>query len=360
MLQYLQVYRDTKEKILHGDLKPGSRLPTHRDLCDNYSVSINTITKAINRLKKEGYVESYRGLGTVVAETKNHDAPSPSNTISIVSYYQHFMQDAVSFAVQDVFAGSDWSIVSRSTHSNLEWYRDALRHCRKHPPAGMFLATMHPTWFEYTDDLLPDPSTKVVLFEHAIPHRQYDLVRSNEYANGKMLAEFLLRKGYRDFVFLSDARPEELETFVLTRAMRETFAPLGIPLGPEQYWRFDNPHSYGPRLDPFLDSYNCVKDRLQRERPRVIVASHDWCAVGAIRAVRDAGLSLPDDIAVVSAGTSIDMSALAGVPKITSVDVMLDYQIRVAAETLKARLEGDDSPVIYREFGGRIIEGQTG
>lgn len=359
MLQYLQVYRDTKNKILQGDLKPGSMLPTHRDMCNNYSVSINTITKAINRLKKEGYVESFRGMGTVVTDATKRNLPSLSNTISLVSYHQHFMHDAISFAVQDVFSGSNWSVHSRCTHSNLDWYRDALMDCRKNPPAGMILLTMHPTQYVYDEELLPDPGTKVVLVDHAIPGRQYDLVRSNSYINGKILAEYVLGKGYRNLLFFSEAKPAEIESSLTLKAMREVFIPHGIPFGPEKYRRFDNPHSYGPNKQPFLDSYNFIKDLLQRERPRAIIAGHDWCAVGAIRAILDAGWSIPDDIAVISSGTPIDLSSFAGTPKITSVDVMFDYQIRVAAELLKARLEGDESPIVYREFSGRILEGQT-
>jgi DNA-binding LacI/PurR family transcriptional regulator len=360
MLQYLQVYRETKNKILQGDLKPGSKLPAHREMCEDYSVSINTITKAINRLKKEGYVESFRGLGTVVAQPPEQAGQSLSHTISLVTYHQHFMQDAFSYTVQKVFSGSNWSIHSRCSHSNLEWYRDMLADCRKNPPAGMILLTMHPTWFQYGEELLPKPCTKVVLIDHEIPGQRYDLVRSNACAVGRMVAEFLVKKGYRDFVFFSDAKPKEFQSSLSLKGMGEVFARFGISFGPEHYWSFDNPHSFGPHLAPFEDSYNFIRERLRRERPpRVIIAGHDWCAVGAIRAILDSGLSIPDDVAVMSSGTAFDLSAIAGTPKITSVDLFFNDQIRSAAEVLKARLEGDDGPIVYREFSGQILEGET-
>ncbi|MBN1553512.1 MAG: GntR family transcriptional regulator [Phycisphaerae bacterium] len=359
MLQYLQIYKDTKNKILQGDLKPGSKLPPHRDICEDYSVSINTVTRAINLLKKDGYVKSYRGLGTMVVDAETQNTPSAGNTVSLVSYYQHFMQDAASFAIQDVFSGSNWSIHSRCTHSNLQWYREALVDCRENPPAGMVLLTMHPTQFAYGEKLIPSPATKVVLIDHEIPDRCYDLVRSCGYANGKILAKHLVQKGYRDFVLLTDAKPDELAHSRTLQAMRAVFAPCGISFGPEQYRRFENPHSFGPRIDPFQDSYDRVRDMLRHEQPRAIVTGHDWSAVGAIRAIQDSGLSVPDDVAVASWGTSVDLSSFTGVPEITSVDVMFEEQMRAAAEMLMARLEGDEGPIVYREFSGRIIEGQT-
>jgi DNA-binding LacI/PurR family transcriptional regulator len=359
MSTYLQIYSDTKEKIQKGLLKPGQRIQPHRDLRGDYSVSIATVTRAINRLKKEGYVRSHRGLGTVVSEWSEQTGRSQNNTVSLVSYYQHFIQDAFSYTVQKVFAGSTWSIHSRCSHSNLEWYRDMLADCHKNPPAGMILLTLHPSQFEYREELLPKPCTKVVLMGHEIPGRQYDLVRNNIYANGRMLAEYLVNKGYRDFVFLTDAKQEELRVSECLKGMGEIFTYHEIPFGPEQYRRFENPHSYGPRIAPFEDSYNYVKKMLQHERPRVIITGHDWCAVGAIRAVLDLGLSIPEDIAVVSTVTECDLSVITATPKITTVDTLFDYRIRIAAETLKARLEGNEGPIVYHDVHGRICEGET-
>ncbi len=358
MNSYLQIYKTTKERILKGDLKPGTKLPAHRDMCGDYSVSIATVTRAINKLKKEGWVESYRGLGTVVAEPVKPSQPV-SKTVCFVSFMQQFQNEAFSYAIQEVFAGSSWSLNSRCTHSNLDWYRDFLLDCHNNPPAGMIWLTMHQSMFTYTPEMLPHPSTRVVLIDHEIPGRTYDMVRSNKFGNGVLMAEYLTEKGYRDFVFLSDARQEELATSACIKGFEKIFGEHGVKFGMDQVWRFENPHSFGLKLDPFIDSYTYVKERLTRQRPRVIMAGHDWCAVGAIRAVLDLGLSIPNDIAVVSMGTAVDLSAITSTPKITAIDSLFSFQTATAAEILKRRLEGDDSPIIHHHIHGRIREGET-
>jgi len=184
-------------------------------------------------------------------------------------------------------------------------------------------------------------------------------VRCNAYANGKILANYLLKRGYRDFVLVSDGKPREVAVDSGVRALRSTLEREGVAFGPERYRTFENPHSFGAKLEPFRDSYTYVKDVLQRERPRVIIAGHDWVAVGAIRAALDSGLSIPGDLAVASMGTSVDLSAITVIPKITSVDMLFEQQIRVAADVLRARLEGDDGAVVYREYCGQMIEGET-
>jgi len=359
MNSYLRIYNKTKERILKGDLKPGTKLPAHRDMCGDFSVSIATVTRAMNRLKQEGWVESCRGLGTVVAEPVKSSTRPVGKTVCFVTFMQQFQNEVFSYAVQEVFAGSKWSLNSRCTHSNLDWYRDYLLDCHDNPPAGMILLTMHPSLFTYTPDMLPHPSTRVVLLDHEIPGRTYDMVRSNKFGNGVLMAEYLIGKGYRDCVFLSDARQEELAGSACIKGFEKIFGENGIRFGMEQIWRFENPHSFGPKIDPFIDSYTCVKERLACERPRVIMAGHDWCAVGAIRAVLDAGLSIPGDIAVVSMGTSVDLSAITSTPKITAIDSLFSFQTTTAAEILMRRLEGDDGPTVHHFIHGRIREGET-
>lgn len=359
MSTYLQIYNKTKERILKGELKPGMKLPAHREMSSDYSVSVATITKVINKLKIEGLVDSCRGMGTMVAEPSMVATPSASKTICLVSHLQNFQNDLLSHAVQEVFAGSPWQINSRCTHSNLNWYKDYLESCRNNPPAGMIWLTLHPTIFDYTPEIFPEPCTQVVLMVHEIPGQTYDLVRSNLFADGQMLAEYLIGKQYKDCIYLSDAKRDEVVTSPLIKGMGETFREKGIIFGFDQTRLFENPHSYGVRKDPCIDSYNYVKQLLTRERPRVIVAGHDWCAMGAIRAIQDSGLSMPGDIAVVSAETIVDLSTITSTPTITGIDTLLYYRAKTAAEILKRRLEGDDRPVVYHEIHGRMQEGET-
>jgi len=52
--------------ISSGQLRPGERLPTHRELSRGAGVAIGTVTKAISYLEKRGVVRSETGRGTFV------------------------------------------------------------------------------------------------------------------------------------------------------------------------------------------------------------------------------------------------------------------------------------------------------
>ena len=52
--------------ILGGSLRPGSRLPSTRDLARDYGLSRGTIVRAFEQLKAEGYLQGAVGSGTFV------------------------------------------------------------------------------------------------------------------------------------------------------------------------------------------------------------------------------------------------------------------------------------------------------
>lgn len=56
-----------RRRILHGRLRPGERLPGHRDLAASFSVSMGSVREAISMLISEGLVETRAGSGTFVA-----------------------------------------------------------------------------------------------------------------------------------------------------------------------------------------------------------------------------------------------------------------------------------------------------
>jgi len=57
-----------KGRIATGELAPGTRLPSERDLAEAANVSRTTVVAAYNLLRADSLVETRRGLGTWVAD----------------------------------------------------------------------------------------------------------------------------------------------------------------------------------------------------------------------------------------------------------------------------------------------------
>ncbi len=63
---YSQIYSELREAILKGQLTPGGRLPSTRDLSETLGVSRNTVKYAFEQLLAEGYLDARVGSGTFI------------------------------------------------------------------------------------------------------------------------------------------------------------------------------------------------------------------------------------------------------------------------------------------------------
>ncbi len=62
-----QIYADLRHKIAAGDFKVGSKLPSEAELAKQLGVSRITLRSAIKRLKEDGLIIQARGRGTFIA-----------------------------------------------------------------------------------------------------------------------------------------------------------------------------------------------------------------------------------------------------------------------------------------------------
>jgi len=69
---YRQLVTQVVLAVLSGDLRPGDRLPSTRELARRFSIHPNTISAGYRQLERDGWTEYRHGSGVYV---KNHAAP---------------------------------------------------------------------------------------------------------------------------------------------------------------------------------------------------------------------------------------------------------------------------------------------
>ena len=63
---YIQLEQIITSKILRGEFSPGDKIPTEKELCEIYKVSIITVRQAISNLVKDGFIVKKQGKGTFI------------------------------------------------------------------------------------------------------------------------------------------------------------------------------------------------------------------------------------------------------------------------------------------------------
>lgn len=67
--KYTQIRGDLEHAIRSGELPPGAKLPTERELCQKYGVSRATVQRAVSRMAETGLVTRMRRAGTIVTRS---------------------------------------------------------------------------------------------------------------------------------------------------------------------------------------------------------------------------------------------------------------------------------------------------
>ncbi|MBS4538118.1 GntR family transcriptional regulator [Clostridium sp. D2Q-11] len=64
---YYQLYEIIVGKIESGDYKENDKIPSERELCEEYDISRSTVRQAMSELEKEGYIYKKHGKGIFVS-----------------------------------------------------------------------------------------------------------------------------------------------------------------------------------------------------------------------------------------------------------------------------------------------------
>ena len=101
---YLQIIGDLKKRIFAGELPPGDKLPSVRDLALNLGINPNTAQKALAKLEEEGYLITSRTNGRFVTDDTDF-IRRHKKTMAITEVKKFLDQmEAMGFGRSDVLA----------------------------------------------------------------------------------------------------------------------------------------------------------------------------------------------------------------------------------------------------------------
>jgi DNA-binding FadR family transcriptional regulator len=69
-----ELYAKLKSGIMSGELAPGSKLPSQKDIAETEEVSRTVVREAVARLEAQGYAQARQGSGVYVSESARYRA----------------------------------------------------------------------------------------------------------------------------------------------------------------------------------------------------------------------------------------------------------------------------------------------
>ncbi len=147
----------------------------------------------------------------------------------------------------------------------------------------------------------------------------------------RLALKHLYDLGHRRIAFMK-GQPHALDSESRWQGILAMAKKVGLEIVPELCVYLET-NSWSPEL-----GYPIVRDLLQRTRDfTAIFCFNDIAAIGAVRAIQDAGLKCPDDISVI--GFDDISSAAYMCPRLTTVRQPLRRMGETAVQTLLKRIE---------------------
>jgi LacI family transcriptional regulator len=311
-------------------------MPTIRDVARRAGVAPITVSRVISR---RGYAsaETRSKVESAVAElgyVPNQVASSlRSKRTSLLALVltditnPYFTQ--IARGVEDTASDSGYTVIYCNTDESLLEEQKYIQVLLQNRVAGVLLV---PAAGETRSvELLKHNHTPVVVLDRRLPGAQVDVVLSDSVGGAFQLVRLLLDCGHRRIALLNG--PPGVSTADDRLAgYHKALDAAGIP----QEMRLVLAGAYTQE-----SGYELSCQALdQRPQPTALFAANNFIAIGALRFVQDAGLSVPADIALV--GFDDLPIALITFPFLTVASQPAYEMGKCATELLLSRLSGED------------------
>lgn len=333
--KYMRIAEDLQAGIRSGKYAESTALPTEYEIAGLYAVSRQTVRQALAVLADGGYIEKRQGSGSYVRRMVPQAPAVPSmRFIAVVTtYISDYIFPSILREVETVFSHNHCTPTLYATQNQVYNERAILNSLLDNPPDGILV--------EGTKSALPNPNLDLY---RELMHRNIPLVFMNgcysglpdalsvlddNYGGGRMLVEYLNRKGHRNIggIFKVD----DLQGHQRYAGYADALRDLGLPMDDRRiFW-------YNTESDKDQLAVRCAQ---QLEGCTAVVCYNDEIASRLVVELQRNQIAVPEYLAVVSFDNS-RYSDLPPIP-ISSLTHGSSNVGRQAAEMMLRLLKGEE------------------
>ncbi len=318
------------------DLKRESkRKVTIADVAAKSGVSIATVSRVLNRTGRYS-LETSRKVLEVARElgyTPNYMAKSlkrkRTEQIALaVADIGNPVYVAMAKAVQQVAKEQGYRLVLLSTEALASEEFGIIRSLSKQYVDGLIISPL--LYSDKHRELIKQAKRPVVVITGTESDPDIDSVLVDSSQGVRLAMEHLLAQGRSRIAFLN-GRPDTVPGVARLNGYYTSLIEHGLPRDDSLVFASDFTLAGG---------YQVAGQILEDSRPDAIMCANDLMALGVMRYLREQGLRVPEDVAVV--GMDDIEHAATSFPSLTTVSLLAAERGRMAAELLLNRLTSEE------------------
>jgi LacI family transcriptional regulator len=315
---------------------------TLKDIALKAGVNISTVSRALN--KNSDISESTRRAILRIAEEMEYHPNNAAQTLAgkasklvgvLVPDIRSGYFDIMVNYLEEFLRAEGYSPVLAVTDFNVEIESEALElFCNRQVDGILLALPINAKIIQSLDKVRSRYRIPVVLLESLAHWNDYDDVMVDDAYGINLAVEYLKGKGHSEFGFLTDETNYPIR-FPMFRAALEG---NGLALN-EGYVRVS-----AERFEK--GGYLAMKELLgSGARPTALLAGYDSIAIGAMRAIYEAGLSIPGDFAIVG-NDDVSASSFLYQP-LTTLAPPVRELARMGTELLLDKIADPDNTVVH-------------
>ena len=328
-IKYDALVQDLRVAMLNGDIKAGDKLPSENELANKYSISRQTVRKALQVLHDEGYIYAEHGRGTfcsgMVKTRKNS-----KNIAVITTYLSDYIFPRVINGIDEVMTEKGYSIILKNTNNSRSREAKCLEELLQKDIEGLIIEPSK------SQILCSHLNLYEILDQYKIPYvfiqgcysslEDKPRILMDDRKGGFLVTEYLIKQGHRDIVGVFKA--DDIQGQERHKGYIQALQQAGIAYDPDKViWFYTEDRKRHPKEQIAQMAKNRKKLFFD-----AVVAYNDQVAVQIMEGLEQEGLTCPTDVSV----TGYDNSYLAEACKVplTTVTHPQEQLGRMAAELL--------------------------
>lgn len=243
---YQRIKEDILRQIESHTLSPGDRIPTERQLMEQYDVSRITISKALNELKNEGIVERFPNRGTFVSQTnplpslvseasepRAPESAEPDNGLlpevaCIIPSVTDLFSLSMINGVISAFPENDYIChIFQSHNPQIENY--LMKRCLETNTAGIVLFPQDQPFFSNELLFMQLQKYPLVLLDRYLPRLDTSYVIADNQKAGALCIKHLHELGHQRFAFVTSSGHDTFSIKYRIEGIYSAAEQLNIP-----------------------------------------------------------------------------------------------------------------------------------
>lgn len=354
---------DLVKSYILESFEVGSKLPSDEELSEQLGTTRYAATRALTELSAEGLVIRKPRSGSFLASRERHIAESEveSKRIAfIASEFDSFLTSELLRGIEGECREKDFAVSLLNSDYSLEQEASNIKKALSEEYNGAVIRVgEHHESVELVDRLVPE-GYPLVFVDKSDNDVNFPCVKMNQFGAAYDGVKFLISRGHKKIAFIGYDNYHGCRFVEINRreegyqaAMKD--GGLEIKDGYLQRTKIFALNERPTETYFYMLGYEPMNRLLlNKERPTAVFFLNFFMSIGAIRAVRDHGLKIPDDISIMC----IDDEPVGRymTPPMTVVAQPLREIGNRAVEVLNDMINGQKPEKMSINLDGRIIE----